>query len=180
MPALGTHSGPGPGPGSSPGPAPAPIAGFTLLELVVVLLILGLVAGLAIPNLERLYAGTVRSTERDYILDQIASLGRRAMQERRTYVLAGYDGGQDPEAGERVARGGSGSSDGPAIRPARGPDPGAGTIDVPEGWKISFDEPLIIRANGVCLGAELTLLHRGAVDLRLRLEPPYCRIEVDV
>ena len=165
-----------PGSPSTPGPE----AGFTLVELLVVLALLALVAGLAFPNLEQLYAGAVRSTERAYILDQFAGLGRRAMQQGRAYVVVGSGDASRTPAGEA-------DEPGPAPRRPAGfalpaaarADHAANVIDLPDGWEIAFDEPLLIRANGVCLGAELTLRHLGEVDVRLRLDPPFCRVAAD-
>ena len=166
-----------PAPAGPRSAAPGGQAGFTLVELVVVLALLALVAGLAVPNLERLYAGAVRSTERAYILDQFAGLGRRAMQRGRAFVVVGSGDASRPAAGEA-------DDPGPARRrPAGFALPpaarAANVIDVPDGWEVSFDEPLVVRANGVCLGAELTLRHLGAVDVRVRLEPPFCRVAAD-
>ena len=174
-------------PAGPPPPAPGNLggvtraqAGFTLLELVVVLLLLALVAGLAVPNLERLYAGAVRSTERAYILDQLASLGRRAMQRGRAFVVVGSGDASRAAAGEADDPGPARRRPaGFALPPAARADHAANVIDVPDGWEVSFDEPLVVRANGVCLGAELILRHLGAVDVRIRLEPPFCRVAAD-
>ena len=177
--AFTSRSGSRRGQGRAGPPVPGSLQGFTLLELVVVLLLLALVTAIAVPNLGRLYEGVVRSTERDYILDQFTGLGRRAMQQGRTYVIFGTGG--SPPAGP-AEPGGAGRRPGdpePALGPAARPGHEPHVIDLPEGWEISLDEPLVIRANGVCLGAELTLRHRGAVNLRIRLEPPYCRIVAD-
>ena len=167
----------------APGSLAAPMRGFTLLELVVVLLLMALVTALAMPNLERLYAGLTRTTERDYILDQFVGLGRQAMLQGRPYVVLGTEGAPqaDPPGSERETTEiePRGSPARPA-GPAGGPPPAGRqryVIDLPEGWEIRLDEPLVVRANGVCLGGELTLYHRGAVDVRLGLEPPYCRID---
>ena len=173
-----------------PGAKPASQRGFTLLEMVVVLLLLALVAGLAVPNLERLYAAAVRSTERAYILDQFASLGRRAMVRGQAFVVVGSDdappadsgrpsGPRFNSAGPNGAGAGRLRGSGLALAPAAGPDHAPQVIDLPEGWELSFDEPLVVRANGVCLGAELTLRHRGEVEVRVRLEPPFCRVDAD-
>ena len=170
---------PPPEPGVLGGVAGAQV-GFTLLELVVVLALLALVAGIAVPNLERLYAGAVRSTERAYILDQFASLGRRAMQRGRAFVVVGSGDAPPVAAGEADdPRPAPRRPAGLAFPPAARADHAANVIDVPDGWVISFDEPLVVRANGVCLGAELTLRHLGAVDVRIRLEPPFCRVDAD-
>ena len=157
-----------------------------MLELLVVLVLLGLLATLAMPNLERFVASITRKTERDLILDQLAGLGRHAMLQRRGYVVFGSGGA--PDAGSRGERRDP-ASDAPGKPPGGVAEGSSGSpsdagheryvIDLPEGWEIRFDEPLVVRANGVCLGAELTLLHRGEVDLRADLDPPYCRIDTD-
>lgn len=124
---------------------------------------MGLVTALAMPNLERLSAGVARKTERDRILDQFAGLGRRAMLQGRSYVVFGSGGAEDagspgasfPAGHERYA------------------------LDLPQGWEVLLDPPLVFLANGACLGAELTLRHRGVEDVRIDLDPPYCRIDAD-
>ena len=168
--------------------APAVARGFTLLELMVVLLLLALVTALAMPNLDRLAAGVARGTERDRILDQFVGLGRQAMLQRRNYVVFGTDAGQDagqdagpPASGgetadaarEEPGRGAAGPSSDPFLHA----DHERYAIDLPEGWEIGLDPPLVVRANGACLGARLTLRHRGAVAVEVDLEPPYCRID---
>ena len=164
-----------------------PVHGFALLELIVVLLLLGLITALAMPNLQRLAASVARSTERDRILTELAGLGRRAMLEGRDYVVFGAggrrDAGSPPAARETVEPGSAGADNGP-VGPAF--DPGGPTpvmsltrsICRKAGRPASM-RPLIVRANGVCLGAGITLLHRGAVDFQARLRPPYCRIDSD-
>ena len=160
--------------------------GFTLLELLVVLLLVGLVTALALPNLERLQAAITRKTERDYILDQFAGLGRQALLQGRVYVVFGTGGEQDAGLSEPVRETADAA---PAELRARPSGDSSGSpshgsheqyvIDVPEGWDIRLDKPLVVRANGVCLGAGLTLHHRGVADLRIELEPPYCRVPAD-
>ena len=137
------------------------------MELLIVLLLLALIAALAVPNLDRLYASIQRQTERDYILDQFAGLGRMALLRGRGFVVAGT-GPMAPESPEASA-----------LR-ARETDAELHAIDLPEGWTIDLSRPLAIGANGVCHGAELTLLYDGKVRIRLVLEPPYCRIATHV
>ena len=143
-----------------PSRKPGNRSGFTLLELMVVLVLLGLIVALTLPNLERLYDSVTRSTERDRILDQLAALGQDTALVGRDRVIVGTTGAvadlDETEArrlGEVLA------------------------LDMPEGWDLRVDEPLIIRANGVCLGAEVSLLHRGELLDRLDLKPPFCTVD---
>lgn len=135
--------------------------GFTLLELLVVLALLGLATAIAMPNLERLYAAATRASEQDYVLDQIAALGREAALNGRAYVV--YGNAAPPNAAEA----------------ARYADYETHVVDVPEGWRLALDGPLVVLANGVCLGGALTLSHADAATVRVELAPPYCRVDAD-
>lgn len=149
--------------------AGAGAGGFTLLELLVLLLLVAMIAAVAAPNLGRFFASIQGKTERDYILDQFAGLGWTALRNGRNYVVSS----------NRPSEPQSGASTKP--RTAAPLDPGADpyTIDLPIGWSLELSQPLLVKANGVCLGAGLTLRHEGRVDIRLALEPPYCRVATD-
>lgn len=139
----------------------APV-GFSLLELMVVLSLLGLIAALAAPNLQRLYGSLTRATERDYILDQIADLGGEALLRGRDYVVLGT-----PDTGE----------DAVVLAPPVGYE--AYPLEVPEGWRVRLEQPLFVHANGVCLGGAVTLLHEESAPIHLELRPPFCRVDAD-
>ena len=135
-------------------------AGFSLLELLVVLALIGLLAAIALPNLPNLYASAMRATERERILDQFAVLGREAMLRGRDQVVLGTIGETAKLEAEEVRALGTRYA-----------------LDIPAGWDVSLDRPLIVRATGVCLGAEATLVHNGATVRRLVLTAPLCRFD---
>lgn len=135
--------------------------GFTLLELLIVLALLGLATAVAFPNLERLYVAATRTSERDHVLDQVAALGREAMLRGRAYVVFGN--ARAPGADEA----------------ARYAEYETYVVDVPDGWRLELDRPLVVRANGVCLGGALTLSHPEEEAVRVELAPPYCRVDAD-
>ena len=134
--------------------------GFSLLELLVVLALMALLATLTLPNLQRIYASAQRTTERDLILKQLGSLPSIALLRQRDYVVLGTDvATTEPSNGEAPI------------------DAEPYPLQVPEGWHVVFDKPLVVRASGVCLGAELTLSHADTPTLRVPLQPPYCAVD---
>ena len=152
--------------------------GFTLLELIVVLALVSMVTALAAPNLQRLYGAAARTTERNVILDRLANLGRQAMLQRRTYLIVGTDTPDETKRPYATVR--SDDEDAPASErvlsfehhePYR--------MDLPDGWTLHLPTPILVRANGVCLGGEVALSYNGEPDVRLVLEPPYCHVDAD-
>lgn len=154
-------------------------SGFTLLELIVVLTLVSLMTMLAVPNLQRLYGAVTRTTERNAILNRFADLGRQAMLQRRTYLIVG-SGAQDAIlAKKRSPVAGPDDEDTPPpapVSPFEQHEPYR--IDLPEGWTLHLPIPILVRANGVCLGGEVALSYNGAPDVRLVLEPPYCHVDI--
>ncbi len=155
-------------------------SGFTLLELVVVLALVSLITMVAAPNLQRLYGAVARTTERNAILDRFANLGWRAMLQRRAYLIVGSGAPDAMVAKNPSPVAGPDDEDTPApehVSPFEHHEPYR--MDLPDGWTLHLPAPILVRANGVCLGGEVTLSYNGAPDVRLVLEPPYCHVTTD-
>jgi prepilin-type N-terminal cleavage/methylation domain-containing protein len=128
-------------------PAADRSTGFTLLELLVVLAILGLVAGLVAPALVRSVESWRAQSEVDRVTDQIRALPARARARGRPLLID-----DDVLA----------SPDGP--------------VSAADGWMVTTPDPWTVRANGYCEGGILVLARAGR-DWRLRAIPPFCDVE---
>ncbi len=130
------------------GPCRTRSTGFTLIEILVVLVVIGLLAGVALP---RFYAISQRyeiATQRASLLTEIGNLGYRA-----------YNSGQPVELGSLAA--------------ANKTSP----VSVPRGWQIEAPRPIRYSFNGICSGGKLTLLGPEGFREELHLAPPLCKPE---
>lgn len=127
--------------------APESGRGFTLLELVVVLSIMGLAAALAAPSVMRSVESWQSQAEVDAVIDQVRGLPARARGAGRTMTI-----------------------DDDALDAAESP------LRAADGWTLSSPGRWQVRANGYCEGGLLDL-RRGDRRWRLRAEAPFCEVE---
>jgi prepilin-type N-terminal cleavage/methylation domain-containing protein len=150
--------------------------GFTLLELIVVLVLMSSITALALPNLSNLYGTLGRNTERDKILDELSALGQKAWSSQTNLMVHGskepaMDGDSNPTLRTDFNR----TQD--SMPQEDQPDYDSFVqekIELPAGWKLELERPLRALINGVCLGADVTLIHHSGYIYRTTLEPPYC------
>lgn len=131
---------------------PDPLSrGFTLLELLVVLTVVGLVTALVAPNLGRLVGSMDRAVRRDGLVADIAALSFRAYSLGQGFELS--------QAGFNL--------------PLRDGDP---VLSVPSGWQVQVERPIRFGFNGLCSGGSLSVVSPDGVVEKFRLDPPACQI----
>lgn len=123
--------------------------GFTLLEMLVVLAIAGLLAGIALPNLSKMAERSRIGTERTGIVSSLENLGYSAYSNGKPYTLVALDATSDNSP-----------------------------FKVPDGWRIVAENPINYAVNGVCSGGVVTLFGPDRTAERLLLKAPLCRAEL--
>jgi len=125
--------------------AAAHASGYTLLELLVVLSILGLVTALAAPPLIRTVSTWQRQSDIDSVMEQVRGLPMRARSGGRTMVIddASLQGTESP-------------------------------LRAPDGWSLSATVPWVIHSNGVCEPGEL-MLRRDEREVPIVVHAPFCQ-----
>lgn len=141
--------------------------GFSLLEMLIVLIILSMITGLLVPRIETLYTRSVFYIERQKILGSFASLGVTALQEGRKILLLGEYVGKNSNVQAEALSFSTDSAVTPQLSEA---------FYLPEQWKIQVTKALVYQANGLCRGGNLTLSYKD-FSRRYTLASPYCRPE---
>lgn len=136
--------------------------GYTLLELLVALAILGALAGLAAPPFIRLIDQQRRLADVAQVERVIAALPMQARERARDLVLrpkgAAIAGVRRPDF----------------LSPLGDPD-GVDLSQLPEGWTLEPSADLWIRFDGVCFGGSLRAVGPDGAAIAYRLAPPLCR-----
>lgn len=127
--------------------------GFTLVEILVVLVIVSLLAGIALPRLTTLYTSVESAGQRGAIHEQIEGLGYRAYVSGQAIVLDSSEGKNSK------------------VPPKDYP------LQLPPGWRIDLPKPVRYSAQGVCGGGELLISAPDGGKEAFRLIAPLCRLE---
>ena len=140
---------------------PDSASGFTLLEILMVVVFLGLMVGIAGPRLVNLYERVAFAYRESDVLRQITDLGVAALSRGKELRLATQPP-LPPEPGQRPRPA-------PALRPAE-----EVKLSLPDGWRVIADPPIEYRFDGFCNGGRLAII-AGEHRTDWRLDAPHCR-----
>lgn len=143
----------------------AALAGFTLLELLIVLAIMAGLVAIAVPQFSQLYSRVRASFERADIEQQLLQLPQLVRQRGRGGIL--LDPSQQPAPGGALAD---------IVPPESSEFEQWGTLrlDLPSGWTMRVPRPIFYRFTGVCSGGEVDFSLPPTL-LRYTLVAPLCR-----
>ena len=127
-----------------------------MIEILVVLIVISLIAGLVAPPLFNSIRRVEISAQRQNVVSEIAQLGYRAYLTGQPFVL--------------------GQAASPVAIPNIAPTPSF--LAVPEGWQIEAAKPITYNFSGVCSGGEVTLIDPDGGRQTLVLRPPRCLPEM--
>jgi prepilin-type N-terminal cleavage/methylation domain-containing protein len=126
-------------------------AGFTLIELVVALAVVGLTLAFVLPRLTGWVDRLGRSSAQQRFEDSVAGLGSQARRGGRTVYLRS----SSPDAATAADE---------------------ASIDLPRGWSVEVEPPIAFHYDGLCTGGVVRLL-TPAGEQRYQLVAPYCRLQ---
>jgi general secretion pathway protein G len=140
--------------------------GFTLLELLIVMAILGAIAAVVGPSLSGTYDRIRFSLQRESVERQIAALPRQAQGKGRSLILAATKktlDGSGPAFSQtaNISAGGQLPAD-------------AAVLALPLGWSVVVETPIRYNFDGFCSGGRL-MLASGSFQARYELDAPLCQ-----
>jgi prepilin-type N-terminal cleavage/methylation domain-containing protein len=148
--------------------------GYTLVELLVVLLLMGLLATVTVPNLQHLYSSVQHDAEREAALGAITGLSYRAYVTGRPFLLAkGLSTLQSDRPGTADGKTAASGSP-PSNSQASFPEPDDTVF--PAGWQIDAAEPIVFNFLGICSGGKLNLVAPDGATEGLVLKGPRCDV----
>ena len=149
--------------------------GFTLLELLVILVIVGLIAGVVAPQLSKLSDRIAFAMNREGVEHALALLPYDAFRRREDLILSATNSKDTStdDTSMNVIMMGDGAGDKetttqPPVLSRRV------VLPLPAGWQIESQAPILFRSTGFCTGGEVTI-RVGSYTYIYKLSPPDCR-----
>lgn len=129
------------------------VHGFTLVEILVVLVIAGFLTGIALPRLMAMVRSIELDGQRKAIVGQLEGLGYRAYSQARALRLTNLPQADDSTTDDAL-------------------------ISLPKGWQVKVAGPVDYAPNGVCSGGTIAIVSPDNDRRSFHMRSPLCRLEL--
>lgn len=126
--------------------------GFTLLEMVVVLVLMGIVTSLALPGLQKMYDSMAASLSRNELRSVLNNLALDVRADGHALSFSEYPAQSNRFPKEFIKR------------------------MEPLGVSLTLEQPLLITPSGFCPHPALIKVTKGAQQYSLTMRSPDCRV----
>ena len=161
--------------------APTGLRGFTLLEMLVVMVLMGLVTTLALPAMQRWHDAIQAKAQAAVVVDALRTAAFAAGASRRTLAMEGASFRTPAEAAQEAARPKAEDQAALALKPAEAStsaEAPALRVDLPAGWRVERVEPAQFLANGLCAPGLVALKTSSGESVTIEVRGPVCGVEL--
>lgn len=134
---------------------PVAASGFTLIEMTVVIVLLGLISAVVLPNFNRWFGSTQQRVDGSRIAMQVQNLLARAAILNQSVVLSSQT------ASTAMVDG----------KPA---------VDLPTGWRIKDEDKLVVNGSGYCTPAAITFVSADRQQVVIEVKDQQCNVTFSV
>ena len=124
--------------------------GFTLMEILIVLAIIGLLASITMPNMQKLSSSLEISTQKSTLKSELGQLSYRAYVNGESFELS------HATLSKKLAD-------------------NQETLLIPAGCDIKVPRPVQFSFNGICTGGSILITDSDGVTESVQLPPPSCK-----
>ncbi len=149
--------------------------GFTLLEMLVVMVLMGLVTTLALPAMQRWHDAVQHKAQAAEIIDTLRAAGFNAGANRRDIVV---DGSSFQPAGTAASAASAPTSQADDTTKAATDATGRLALALPAGWQAERVDDIRFLANGLCRPGSLLLRTDRGDAVRVEVRGPLCGVEL--
>ena len=134
---------------------PVAASGFTLIEMTVVIVLLGLISAVVLPNFNRWFSSTQQRVDGSRIAMQVQNLLARAAILNQSVILSAQT------ASTALVDG----------KPA---------VDLPTGWRIKDADKLVVNGSGYCTPATITFVSADRQQVVIEVKDQQCNVTFSV
>lgn len=155
--------------------------GYTLIELVVVLILFSLLTALVAPRLTTLYDSIQTNYEKNDVIARLSSLSYLAFQQGQTYKLSQYPPPLLPKETKETQRDVPKLNIPSLIKKEKDKNQQFSELpeiplELPSHWELKTETPILFHANGVCEGGKAHVLFQQIVLFDVQFTPPFCKV----